>query len=125
MTDDMSNPTDKKIQNNVCNYNVEGAEVDKAGGEIPTVRFPIVGSRCTVGRLNHTVMHDFVPVLAGYDTEQHCHSSHWCAEICSARIVQIHTYNRERNTDQRKKHRFRNSYQDEYSNCSQHRTIYV
>jgi len=66
-------PTHKQVENYVRDDHVEGAEVDQAGGEVAAVRLPVVVAQGAVRRLDHAVVHDLVPILAGDDPEEHGH----------------------------------------------------
>lgn len=55
--------THKQVQYNIRDDNVECTEIDETGSEIATIRFPIILRDRAIGRLNHTIMHDFIPIL--------------------------------------------------------------
>lgn len=73
--------TDKKVEHDVSDDNVEGAEKDHRGCEIAAIRFPIISARCAKRRQHHAVVHDFIPVFARHDTEQHDDASRRAAKV--------------------------------------------
>lgn len=73
--------TNKKVQYDVRDDDVERAEVNQAGGEVSAVGRPEVRPRRAVRRLDHAVVHDFVPIFAGDDPEQHRHARDRRAEV--------------------------------------------
>lgn len=64
-------PTDKEVENDVRDDNVEGAEKDHGSREIAAIRFPVICARCAKRRQHHAVVHDFIPILSRDNTEQH------------------------------------------------------
>jgi hypothetical protein len=60
----------EKIEKNVSDYDVERGKVDKSGRVIAAVRLPVVVSLGAIGRRNHTIVHDLVPILARHNPEQ-------------------------------------------------------
>lgn len=78
------NLTHEKIKHDVRDNNVKSAEIYEWRVKISTIRFPIVGCRCAIRRLNHTVVHYFVPIFTGHDTKQHRNASNGRFEICAS-----------------------------------------
>ena len=54
--------TDKEVEHNVGDDDVEGAEEDEGAGEVAAVSLPVVLARGAVGRHQHAVVHYLVPV---------------------------------------------------------------
>lgn len=78
------NLTDKKIQNDVSDDHVKCAEINQTGREVATISFPKVRTKCAEGRLNHAIVHNFIPIFTGDDSEQHRNASNWGSEICTS-----------------------------------------
>jgi hypothetical protein len=73
--------TDKKVENDVRNDNVEGAEEDHGSCEIATICFPVISARCAKRWQHHTVVHDLVPVFTRHNTEKHDDASWRTAKV--------------------------------------------
>ena len=71
----------EEIQEHESNNDVERDEIHKGGGFVAAIRFPEVVGLCAVRWLDHTVVHDFVPVLSGGDTKEEYHGVGAGAEI--------------------------------------------
>lgn len=71
----------QQIEYDVRNYHIECTKVHQTGGKIATIRFPVIGRYRTVRRLHHTIVHNLVPIFAGYNAKQHRYTGDGRSEI--------------------------------------------
>lgn len=64
-------PTDEKVENDISDDDVKGTEKDHGRCEVATIGFPVIGTGRTKRRQYHAIVHDFVPVFARHNAEQH------------------------------------------------------
>lgn len=89
--------TDKKVQHDIRDDDVECAEINQTRREISTIGFPKVGTRCAIWRLNHAIVHNFVPIFAGNDPKQHGDTRDWSAKVGASSNLFAMLYRAEEN----------------------------
>ena len=85
--------TNQEVQDNVCNDDIKGAEVYKWSRKVSTVCLPVIICWGAVWRLDHTVMHDLVPVFSCYNAEQHGNPSYRRLKVCSPATHHLRCHN--------------------------------